>query len=108
MFVQSNDLFYAPEPEGIDIEKSTNGEDADEPPGRTLAEGAPVNWTYVVTNTGVQMLTQLKLQQLTNERKSIGERTKNRDVDRPQTIFLGWRNFPRKSIGLRVRITSSS
>ena len=48
-----------PEPEGIDIEKSTNGEDADEPPGRTLAEGAPVNWTYVVTNTGVQMLTNI-------------------------------------------------
>ena len=48
-----------PGPDMIDIEKSTNGEDADEPPGPTLAEGAPVNWTYVVTNTGVQMLTNI-------------------------------------------------
>ena len=37
----------------IDIELSTNGIDADLPPGVSLEVGAPILWTYVVTNTGV-------------------------------------------------------
>ena len=37
---------------GIDIEKSTNGEDADEPPGPFIPVGNPVVWTYVVRNDG--------------------------------------------------------
>jgi len=45
--------FQAP---GIDIEKATNGVDADEPTGPEIAIGAPVEWTYVVTNTGDQDL----------------------------------------------------
>ena len=36
----------------IDIEKSTNGVDADTPTGPSIAVGDPVTWTYVVTNTG--------------------------------------------------------
>jgi LPXTG-motif cell wall-anchored protein len=36
----------------IDIEKATNGEDADEAPGVRVSEGAAITWTYVVTNTG--------------------------------------------------------
>lgn len=36
----------------IAIEKSTEGQDADLPPGPVLAVGQPVNWTYVVTNVG--------------------------------------------------------
>ncbi|SDG37427.1 hypothetical protein SAMN04488589_2845, partial [Methanolobus vulcani] len=36
----------------IDIEKATNGEDADTAPGPGVMEGDAVTWTYVVTNTG--------------------------------------------------------
>ena len=36
----------------IDIEKSTNGDDADAPPGPRLTVGEAVAWEYVVTNTG--------------------------------------------------------
>ncbi|MHC4442758.1 MAG: DUF7507 domain-containing protein [Planctomycetota bacterium] len=36
----------------IDIEKATNGHDADLPKGPQIKIGDPVNWTYVVTNTG--------------------------------------------------------
>ena len=36
----------------IDIEKATNGQDADNPPGVALTIGDVVEWTYVVTNTG--------------------------------------------------------
>jgi len=46
----------APAP-AIDVEKSTNGEDADTGTGPTLATGADVTWTYVVTNTGNVPLT---------------------------------------------------
>jgi len=41
-----------PENPAIDIEKATNGDDADESPGLTIPEGDQVAWTYVVTNTG--------------------------------------------------------
>ncbi|WP_194410028.1 DUF7507 domain-containing protein [Microbacterium cremeum] len=43
----------------VDIEKSTNGQDADTAPGVALAVGAVVEWTYVVTNTGNVPLTNL-------------------------------------------------
>ena len=36
----------------IDIEKATNGEDADDPPGVFALEGDPVSWSYEVTNDG--------------------------------------------------------
>jgi LPXTG-motif cell wall-anchored protein len=36
----------------LDVEKSTNGSDADSPTGPAIAAGAAVNWTYTVTNTG--------------------------------------------------------
>lgn len=36
----------------VDLEKATNGHDADIGPGPELDEGAPVTWTFVVTNTG--------------------------------------------------------
>ncbi|WP_169583406.1 MULTISPECIES: SdrD B-like domain-containing protein [Microbacterium] len=41
----------------IDIEKATNGEDADDPTGPFVPDGGEVRWTYVVTNTGALDLT---------------------------------------------------
>ncbi len=40
----------------VKIEKSTNGADADNPPGLTIAVGAAVKWIYVVTNTAGEAL----------------------------------------------------
>jgi hypothetical protein len=43
----------------IDIEKSTNGEDADEETGPEITVGDPVEWTYEITNTGDLPLEQI-------------------------------------------------
>jgi len=45
-------LYEQPGNPAIDIEKATDGADADTPPGPTITVGDPVAWTYVVTNTG--------------------------------------------------------
>jgi hypothetical protein len=51
--VQDDDLsHYRAAVVEIDIEKATNGHDADQAPGPLLTVGDPVRWTYVVTNTG--------------------------------------------------------
>ncbi len=44
---------------GIEIEKSTNGTDADFAPGPVIPVGDPVTWTYLVTNTGNTTLNNL-------------------------------------------------
>ena len=44
---------------GIDIEKATNGYDADVSPGPSIVEGDQVEWTYVVTNTGDVVLSNI-------------------------------------------------
>ena len=46
---------YLPDP-AIDIEKSTNGADADTPTGPVVDMGDPITWKYVITNTGVDPL----------------------------------------------------
>jgi hypothetical protein len=43
-------------PAGIDVEKHTNGVDADNPTGPEIPVGSLVTWTYTVTNTGPQEL----------------------------------------------------
>jgi hypothetical protein len=37
---------------GVDIEKHTNGQDADDPPGPSLVVGEEVSWEYILTNSG--------------------------------------------------------
>ena len=43
--------YYGVDPD-VDIEKATNGQDADTFPGVSVRQGDAVTWTYVVTNTG--------------------------------------------------------
>jgi uncharacterized repeat protein (TIGR01451 family) len=42
---------------GLSLTKRTNGELAGAPPGPVIAAGAPVTWTYMLTNTGDVVLT---------------------------------------------------
>ncbi len=60
----------------ITVEKSTNGEDADQGPGPEIVVGDPVLWEYVVTNTGGVLLTNINL----NDNK-IG------DIDCPKSAL---------------------
>ena len=45
----------------IEIEKATNGQDADVAPGPYILTGDPIIWTYVVTNTGDVTLTNISV-----------------------------------------------
>ena len=53
----SDPSHYFAEAPAIDIEKKTNGQDADTPTGPILVTGNTVTWTYTVTNTGDVTLT---------------------------------------------------
>jgi len=57
-----------PEPAEIDLEKATNGHDADVGPGPELEVGSAVTWTYVVTNTGQVGLVDV---QVTDDREGV-------------------------------------
>ena len=45
----------------VHIKKFTNGQDADEAPGPTIAVGATVTWTYVVTNESPVAFTRMSI-----------------------------------------------
>jgi uncharacterized repeat protein (TIGR01451 family) len=45
----------------VDIQKYTNGEDADSAPGPTITVGNAVSWTYTVTNTGTVSLSSVSI-----------------------------------------------
>jgi uncharacterized repeat protein (TIGR01451 family) len=51
--------FGSPPPPAIDIEKHTNGVDADSPPGPYIGINSSVTWTYIITNTGGVNLTNI-------------------------------------------------
>jgi|GEM_PF-4280128 len=53
----SDPSHYFAEAAAIDIEKSTNGQDADTPTGPIVVTGNTVTWTYTVKNTGDVTLT---------------------------------------------------
>ena len=50
--MRNADTARPPPNPAIDIEKATNGDDADLPTGPQVPVGSTVTWTYVVTNTG--------------------------------------------------------
>ena len=66
----------------IDIEKSTNDQDADTAPGPIVAEGSTVTWKYVVTNTGNVELTNVVV--VDDQGVALGEPEKAL----PTTTFL--------------------
>jgi hypothetical protein len=51
------DASCRPSGPAIRIEKSTNGDDADQAPGPSIVVGSAVTWRYVVSNTGTIPLT---------------------------------------------------
>jgi hypothetical protein len=56
--ITNDDVALAP---SIALQKLTNGQDADTPPGPYIEVGDPVTWTYLVTNTGNITLTQVSV-----------------------------------------------
>ena len=55
----SDNSHYFGESPSISIDKKTNGQDADNPPGPTILVGNPVDWTYNVTNDGNVALSEI-------------------------------------------------
>ncbi len=52
---------YFGEQPSVDLEKWTNNQDADLPPGQTILAGDPVTWTYHLHNTGNVPLLNLRI-----------------------------------------------
>jgi len=65
---------------GINIEKLTNGDDADEAPGTAVAPGDTVTWTYVITNTGTTALIDVVVTDDQGESVDCGDGTNTVDV----------------------------
>ncbi|MEM7531572.1 MAG: SdrD B-like domain-containing protein [Chloroflexota bacterium] len=55
------DAGIVPQDAAIDVEKTTNGEDADEAPGPVIPAGDAIAWAYTVSNVGDAALTNIVL-----------------------------------------------
>ncbi len=51
-----------PSPDQLTLEKATNGQDADQPPGPTLPTGSIAQFTYTVSNSSAQPLRNVRLE----------------------------------------------
>lgn len=74
--VNIDSSYYFGAQPGIAIKTYTNGEDADSPPGPVVRVGEDVTWSYVVTNTGNMLLSNVRV-----EDDQIG------DIDCPKTTL---------------------
>jgi uncharacterized repeat protein (TIGR01451 family) len=54
-------VFSAQAQSDVDLEKFTNGQNADTAPGPAVTAGSTVNWTYVVNNAGSRPLTNISV-----------------------------------------------
>jgi hypothetical protein len=70
----------------IDLEKSTNGEDADLPTGPLIPVGEAVTWSYVIHNTGDTPLVNVQL--VDDQEGSISCPQTTLDVDESMTCTL--------------------
>ena len=68
----------------IEIEKATNGEDADTGPGPSIVEGETVTWTYTIKNTGKVDLANVNL-----EDDKLGDVDANANVVLVESGVLG-------------------
>ncbi len=82
--------YLAVEP-AIDIEKATNGQDADEAPGPEIEEEKQVEWTYVVTNIGPIILNDISVQD-----------DKEGDIACPKTTLAPQESMTCTKIGVAV------
>jgi hypothetical protein len=62
VYSDADQTFYFGAIPAVEIQKLTNGEDADDPIGPVLSVGDPVTWTYHIRNTGNITLTNLVIQ----------------------------------------------
>ncbi len=77
----------------IELQKSTNGQDADVPTGPSIPAGAPVTWAYRVTNPSIVNLTNVditdsNLPEGTNIVRQPDEVGDNDDVLEPDEVWL--------------------
>jgi len=65
---QNGNIVYAGDPShyfgssaGLDLKKTTQNNEADYPTGPSIPVGDPVNWSYIITNTGNVILTDISI-----------------------------------------------
>ncbi|MFL6260548.1 MAG: hypothetical protein ACJ76Y_12610 [Thermoanaerobaculia bacterium] len=58
---QDSASYFGDDGAAVEITVSTNGQDADTPPGPSVQTGSAVSWTYLVVNTGTVRLYQISV-----------------------------------------------